>query len=322
MTTLYPLRLQPILRRHLWGGRRFETVFGRPLGPGNDYAESWEVCDRRCEQTGVASGPLSGTPLHDLVEQRAADLLGRHQGVDRFPLLLKFLDAQRRLSVQVHPDDLLAARANPPDRGKSEAWVVLAAEPGATIYAGLKPGVDRAQLARAIQNGTCDECLHRFQPRVGDCVYIPAGTVHALGEGLLIYEIQQASDITYRLFDWNRLGPDGQPRPLHIAEALQATDYARGPVSARSPEVLDSGGQRLVTCEHFVLDRWDLKLPAQIGRDSTCHLLTVLSGAVTVPGDTAGRSLRSGETIFVPAAMGPLTIAPVESAVVLDASLP
>ncbi len=148
----------------------------------------------------------------------APELLGRHHPQSRFPLLVKFLDAALPLSVQVHPNDEQAARLNPPDLGKTEAWYILSADPGSTIYAGLRPGVDRQQLADAIGQGTCEKLLHHFQPKAGDCLFIPAGTVHALGAGLLVAEVQQSSDTTFRLYDWNRVGPDGKPRPLHVEQ--------------------------------------------------------------------------------------------------------
>ena len=179
--TLYPLRFQPIFRRYLWGGRRLESSLGKQLGPGHDWAESWEICDHAADQSRVQFGPLAGTSLGEL---------GRHHPQPRFPLLLKFLDAAQRLSVQVHPDDARAARLSPPDLGKTEAWVILEAEPGSLIYAGLRPGVDRRALAAAIGQGRCQDCLNVFPPSVGDCIFLPAGTVHALGAGLLVAEIQ------------------------------------------------------------------------------------------------------------------------------------
>ncbi|MFM8890072.1 MAG: type I phosphomannose isomerase catalytic subunit, partial [Planctomycetia bacterium] len=215
---MHPLLLAPRYRRYLWGGRRFASVLGRPLPPGDDYAESWELVDHGDDQSVVAAGPLAGATLGDLVRTHGHELLGRHAPLSRFPLLFKFLDACRDLSVQVHPDDARAARLSPPDLGKTEAWYVIDAAPGSRIYAGLRPGTDRDALAAALRAGRCEEVLHSFEPRAGDCVFIPAGTVHAIGAGLVVAEIQESSDVTYRLFDWNRTGPDGRPRPLHLVE--------------------------------------------------------------------------------------------------------
>ncbi len=230
MATLYPLRFTPVFRRYVWGGRRLGKILGKPIGPGNDYAESWEVVDHGEDQSRVAAGSLAGMTLNELTHIHGKELLGRHNPQPRFPLLFKFLDCEKTLSVQVHPNDQQAARLDPPDAGKTEAWVVLSAEPGSVIYAGLKRGFDRAALEREVARGTCELCLHRFEPEPGDCIFLPAGGIHALGAGLMIAEIQQASDVTFRLYDWNRMGTDGQPRPLHIQQALDVIDYQRGPI--------------------------------------------------------------------------------------------
>jgi len=323
MTPLYPFRFRPILRRYIWGGRKLGDVLGKPLGDGDDYAESWEVCDRGADQSILADGPLAGTSLHELVMQRGPELLGKNHPQQRFPLLFKFLDSRRTLSVQVHPDDAAAARLDPPDLGKTEAWVVLAAEPGSAIYAGLKRGFDRALLEREVARGTCELCLHRFEPKVGDCVFLRAGTVHALGDGLLVAEIQQASDTTFRLFDWNRLGADGKPRPLHVAAALDAIDYDLGPISAQAPlTTTQSHVSRLVACDKFILDRWEFDVPHEAGDRTRCHILAVLSGSVRVAGDATARPLGAGDTLLLPASVGPVLFAPEGPVVLLDAYLP
>ncbi len=320
---LYPLRFRPILRQYIWGGRRLGTVLGKELGPEPNYAESWEICDHGADQSTVAAGRLVGTTLHDLVTRQGPALLGRHHPLSRFPLLLKFLDAARTLSVQVHPDDARAARLDPPDLGKTEAWVVLAAEPGGTIYAGLKPGIDRQTLADAIRAGNCEDALHQFQPEVGDCVFIPAGTVHALGEGLLVAEIQQASDTTYRLFDWNRLGADGKPRPLHVEAGLEAIDFDRGPGGPQQPKPTERPAViRLVESDKFVLDRWEFEQPQTAGGDDRFHIVSVLEGSLEVQGDPASTPLPRGGTILLPAEIGEVQLAPQDKTILLDAYLP
>jgi len=323
MEALYPLHFRPLFRRYIWGGRRLGTLLGKPIGPEDDYAESWEICDRGPDQSVVEHGRLAGATLGQLACGRGEELLGRHHPRDRFPLLLKFLDAHRTLSVQVHPDDARAARLMPPDLGKTEAWVVLAAEPGSTIYAGLKPGVGRESLAEAIREGKCEHLLHQFQPEVGDCVFLPAGTVHALGEGLVVAEIQQASDTTYRLFDWNRLGPDGKPRPLHVEQGLEAVDYDLGPVGPQQPqETSRPGVSRLVECDKFVLDRWLFDAPQPAGGDRRCHIISVLEGLLQVAGDPTGSSIPPGGTVLLPAALGRVELRPQGNVVLLDAYLP
>lgn len=325
MASLYPLRFNPVYKHYLWGGRKFEQVLGRQLEPGAIYAESWEVADLDQGQSVVQHGPLAGNWLHHLVLQRGEELLGRHHPQSRFPLLLKYLDAQKRLSVQVHPDDDLAARMKLPDPGKTEAWYVLQAEPDSQIWAGFNRRVDRATLERAIHNGVLERYLHRFKPVVGQCLFLPAGTVHALGEGLLVAEIQQNSNNTFRLFDWNRLDKDGKPRPLHIQQGLEAIDYQGGAVRPSEPQPTDrTHVQRLVECEKFILDRWEFHFPQKAGGDTRCHIITVLEGSLAVQGDPSGRPLTRGHTVLLPAATGPVELTPTDQqpAVLLDAYLP
>jgi mannose-6-phosphate isomerase len=324
MSALYPLRFEPIFRRYLWGGRRLGTVLGKSIGPEADYAESWEIVDHGADQSRVIAGPLAGKTLGEIVAEQGAELFGRHPKQPSFPLLFKFLDARTMLSVQVHPNDAQAARLTPPDAGKTEAWVVLAAEPGSAIYAGLKRGFDRAALARELARGTCELCLNRVEPRVGDCILLPAGTVHALGAGLLIAEIQQSSDTTYRLFDWNRVGPDGKPRALHIQEALDVIDHDRGPVMPAAPVATDRPQvMRLTACDKFVVDRWQIALPREIGGDDRFHILSIIRGSAMAAGDPVGKPLATGETVLLPAAMGSLRLEPAApGAVLLDIYLP
>ncbi len=319
----YPLRFQPIFRDYLWGGRRLETMLGKSLGDGDVYAESWEVVDHGDDQSVVVAGEASGRTLHQLVVEHGEELFGRHDPQRQFPLLFKFLDCNRTLSVQVHPNDEQGARLDPPDLGKTEAWIVLATDPGSKIFAGLRPGVTRDDVASALAAGTCEETLHQFEPSVGDCVFIEAGTVHALGAGLVIAEIQQASDTTFRLFDFNRVGADGKPRPLHIAESLATIDYDRGPVSAVEQTATDEPGrERLVDCDKFVLDRCTLTSPRTIGGDRRFHLLVSVEGSVDVEGDPTGDPLSTGETCLLPAAAGGAQLTPQGRAVVLDTYLP
>jgi mannose-6-phosphate isomerase len=324
MSSLYPLRFEPVLKRYLWGGRRLETLLGKKLPPGDDYAESWEIADHPAGQSVVAAGALKGATLRELVAHHGGELLGKHAPQPRFPLLFKLLDAQKVLSVQVHPTDAAAAMLSPPDLGKTEAWVVLHADSGSKIYAGLRPGCDRATLAQAISEGVCESCLHQFEPQVGDCVFIPAGVVHALGAGLVIAEIQQASDTTFRLFDWNRVGPDGKPRALHIEQSLDATNFETGPVNPQLPQVTTHpSGQReqLVACDKFILERWRLSAPQQVGGDGRCYLLCGIEGELTIASDPLQEPLRRGQTALLPASSATV-LTPHPAATLLVAWLP
>ena len=324
MSSSGPLRFHPLFRRYLWGGRRLESMFGKSLPPGNDYAESWELVDHGADQSVVLAGPYAGESFGSLLAAHGREWLGSDLPTGmRFPLLFKFLDAHQALSVQVHPDDAQAARQTTPDLGKTEAWVVLHADPGAVLYAGLKRGFDRPALEREVHRGTTHLGLHRCEPKAGECYFIPAGTVHALGAGLVVAEIQQSSDSTYRLFDWNRVGPDGKSRPLHIAQALDAIDYQLGPVGPRPPLPTERAGvERLAECDQFVIDRWRLDAPAELPTLGRFQVLMVLTGAVEVGGDPASRPLSRGETMFVPASRESVRLAPLGAAELLVSRLP
>jgi mannose-6-phosphate isomerase len=323
MSALYPLRFIPIFRRYLWGGRKLGSRLGKPIGPERDYAESWEIVDHGEDQSRVMAGSLAGVTLGELVTGHGEALLGRHHPQPQFPLLFKYLDCEKTLSVQVHPNDAQAARLNPPDFGKTEAWVVLSADPGSVIYAGLKRGFDRAALEREVHRGTCELCLHRIAPHTGDCIFLPAGTIHALGAGLMIAEIQQSSDTTFRLYDWNRLGDDGKPRPLHIEQALEVIDYTRGPVSPQSPHKTDRPhAQRLVECDKFILDRLEFTQSHPIGGDRRFHIVSVLHGAVEISGDPVGQPLKIGETVLIPADVENCQLTAIKPTTLLDIYLP
>jgi mannose-6-phosphate isomerase len=329
----HPLRFEPILKELIWGGRRLGSLLGKPLGTGTRYAESWEIADHRDDVSRVAEGPHRGASLRDLGRHAGATLLGPGVGPrDQFPLLVKFLDAHQVLSVQVHPDDELGRRlAN--DNGKTEAWVILHAEPGSLIYAGLRPGVTHAEFARAMDGGEVEPLLHRFEARPGDCILIPAGTVHAIGAGVVLAEIQQMSDATFRVHDWGRVGADGRPRALHRAEALESTDFAAGPVNpvASRPRRLPGGThERLVACPYFVLERFRLGGPEGMSLGDADRrrftILIALEGRAEVrygPGPDAA-TLDFGQTLLLPAALGACTVFPKDGggAVLLSCTLP
>jgi mannose-6-phosphate isomerase len=327
---MHPLLLTPLYRRYVWGGRRFETSLGRSLPPGDDFAESWELVDRGADQSIVAAGRLAGLALGDLVRERGRELLGRHAPRAAFPLLFKFLDACRDLSVQVHPDDARAARLSPPDLGKTEAWYVIDAAPGSRIYAGLRAGVDRETLAAALRAGRCEEVMHSFEPRRGDCVFIPAGTVHAIGAGLLVAEIQESSDVTYRLYDWNRVGADGRSRPLHIEAGLEAVTRF-GPVTPVQPQAVPSPGavsdaapatRRLVTCDYFLFDEVRPAGEWAVGGDDTCHFLAVLSGELRLDPRWQLPPLTKGMCVLLPASIGREVFAAPATTTLLHVQLP
>mgnify|MGYP001432787856 CR=1 FL=1 len=334
---MYPLFFRPIFKRTLWGGRRLGELLGKSIGAEADYAESWEIVDHGEDQSVVENGPLAGQSLGSLLRDRNAALLGRHAGLEAFPLLLKFLDCHRVLSVQVHPDDAYAQQMHQPDLGKTEAWYIVAAEPDSQIYAGLRAGVDRQTLEQAIAAGETEQVLHAFTPVVGQCVFIPAGTVHALGAGLVVAELQQSSDTTFRLFDWNRVDANGQGRPLHVQQALDVTDFSRGPVAAQTPIAAADGTETLVACGKFVLAQARFGRAAErvgsgsdpdrecmIGGDERMHLLTVVQGGAELMDEQGQRlALPLGRSAMLPAAAGAVRLRPTQpDTTVLLAHLP
>jgi len=322
---MQPLLFEPILKRIRWGGRRLGIVLGKALGDAHDYAESWEVVDHRADQSVVHNGALTGWMLRRLVAERGRELLGRHAGLQQFPLLIKLLDANDRLSVQVHPDDRCARQFDPGENGKTEAWVILDASPGSTLWVGLQPGVGEVELRARLQEGTLEQCLHAFSVQAGDCVFVPAGTVHAIGEGVLLSEIQQSSDLTFRLYDWGRLGTDGRPRPLHIEEAMQCIDFTRGPVGAVQPIRVGAGAQtceELVRCAQFVIRRHTAEREFEIEDDDRFHVVMTLAGNVRLKAGSDSLRMPRGTTVLAPAERQRLRLVPQPKCVLLDAFLP
>jgi mannose-6-phosphate isomerase len=222
---LYPFTFQPIFKERIWGGRELERLYSKQLPPGNPVGESWEISDRPDDASVIVNGPLAGKSLRWLMENHAAEILGDAKPATegRFPLLCKILDAREKLSLQVHPPASKAAELK--GEPKTEMWFIADAAPDASLYVGLKRGVTRTEFEKKISGGSVADCFHRIPVRAGDAMFLPSGRVHAIGDGLVIFEIQQNSDTTYRVFDWNRVGLDGNPRELHIAQSLASIDF-------------------------------------------------------------------------------------------------
>lgn len=323
--TLGPLLLAPILKQARWGGTRLEAHFGKKLASGKACAESWEVADFDDCSSSVVGGSLDRRTLHELMRDHSSELLGRHNGCPRFPLLCKFLDAADRLSVQVHPDDEYAAHHGLRYGGKSEAWVILEADSGSRIYAGLRPGVNRDVLQEAVQLGSVAECLESLVVQSGDCFNIPAGTVHAIGEGILLAEIQQPSDVTFRLFDWNRTDADGCRRPLHVAESLDCIDFEAPVVRRAKPVRLsDASGivEHLLRTPYFEIRRHRGPGSHVFEDDDRFHVLMVIDGLPSVTAGPETFELSAGRTVLLPAHRPRTTLRLPPGAVVLDSFLP
>ena len=329
---LGPLTFTPVLKDYLWGGRRLQTVLGRPLPPG-PVAESWEVSGHRSGLTKVSAGPLAGEDLASLTEQLGVALVGargrwaaeRH----KFPLLVKLLDAHAALSVQVHPDDDFAERWEHGELGKAEMYYVLHADEGAQMVYGLKPGVDPVTLRSALRGGSAEGVLNYTAVRTGDVVAVQPGTVHALLGGVLVTEIQRSSDATYRLYDWGRVGLDGKARELHIEKALEVIDFGRSGDGVVTPETLSMAPgllwQRLVVDSRFVVEKVALQDGAQFEGacdGSTMEIWGCLAGCATFQSGRAEMALPAVGYVLLPATLGGYTLCGSPSATCLRVYLP
>ncbi len=309
---IYPLTFRPVFKEVVWGGRKLETVLDKRLPSEVPIGESWEVSSNPAGISVIDQGPLEGMALPEVVSTLKEDLVGTavfdNHG-DIFPLLVKFIDAKKVLSVQVHPDAAYAAvhDAEP----KTEAWCILDAEPGATLIRGVKPGTTREEFARRLEAGELENCLNRFEVHAGDVIFIPAGMIHAIGAGILLAEIQQSSDTTYRVFDWNRMGLDGQPRQLHVQDAMNVADFSDpGPNTASPTATMDASGRRtLVECDAFAIQSWDITERAQATvSPERFELLLIVAGSGTLQSTGGSVALTRGTTVLLPAALGEYSI--------------
>lgn len=285
-----PIRFEPLYMERVWGGRRLESLLGRKLPLASRIGESWELVDREDAQSVVHEGPLRGCTLHELwTDHRDAVFGPGLPDSPRFPLLCKILDAQDRLSVQVHPPAAVAPRFG--SEPKTEMWYMLDTQPDSVIYAGLKDGVDRASFEQALSHGQVAETIQTLTTQNGDAIFIPSGRVHAIGAGNLIVEVQQNSDTTYRVFDWNRLGLDGKPRELHVEESLASIDF-----TDTAPQFATSHGETLIACPYFRVERWTLDGPRRDPGPGFA-LFTVVAGTV----ECAGVHFTRGAFFLLPA---------------------
>jgi mannose-6-phosphate isomerase len=315
---VYPLRFEPRLSERPWGGRRLETEFSRRLPPGVPVGESWEIYG----ELPVIAGPYAGQTLDELCRRWGPELLGpRAAGTGTFPLLVKWLDCNDWLSVQVHPDDAVARQltGNPQARGKSECWYVVRADPGAEILHGLKPGVGPEDL-EGLSGREIVDLLRRLQPRAGQVVLTPAGTVHAMGPGLFLLEVQQSCDITYRLYDWDRPGLDGRPRPLHLQEALYTLRHAARPPWPEPPPVQDAVGEVLVNCPYFIVER--LGHGARWAPRDSFEILVAVQGTAHLSAGSGQERLGPGDSVLVPACAASLGLDLEPGAVLVRVRLP
>lgn len=294
---LYPLLFHPIFQERIWGGRALERLYGKKLPPGTKIGESWEISDRPEACSVIANGSFAGKTIEWLMREHQNALLGNAKPLGgRFPLLIKILDAEEKLSLQVHPPAEKASELG--GEPKTEMWYIAEAQPGAELYVGLKRGISRQEFETRIHAGTVADCFHRVPVRNGDVMFLPSGRVHAIGAGLVIFEIQQNSDTTYRVFDWNRVDSQGKPRQLHVRESLECIDF-----QDFEPEAIRASTRNQLLVNDLLFQVEAVSLAAGEERKvplPACGIVAVIDGTVRIPDRLHPVELRAGEFCLLP----------------------
>jgi len=289
-----PLIFEPIFVERVWGGRRLETVFGKRLPAGKRIGESWEIVDRPEAQSIVRQGARKGRTLHQLWCEEREEVFGCGlPDTPRFPILAKLLDASEKLSLQVHPPESIAESLG--GEAKSELWYFAASEEGAEVFAGFRPAVGRDAFVKAINHGSAADLVHRIPVKTGDSFFVPSGRLHGIGAGNLVIEIQQNSDTTYRVFDWERKDESGRKRALHLTESLQSIRF-----DDCEPQCLSGRGEQLIDGPHFVVEKWELNGPRRVLDRAAFAIFVCVSGAV----ETADLQFQPGDFWLMPANAG------------------
>ena len=287
----------------MWGGHRLDSVFGKKLPPNTRIGESWEIVDRPEAQSVVANRLLKGKTLHELWTQNRHDIFGDVPETPRFPLLIKLLDAQERLSLQVHPPEEVAAKLG--GEPKTEFWYVGAADPGAELFLGFRELITREQFKRALDKGTVEDWVQKIHVKAGDAMFLPGGRLHAVGGGNLLVEIQQNSDTTYRVFDWNRVDATGKARQLHVDQALQCIDF-----TDVGPHLIEPNGEVLIKHELFEIQKWNLDSSREIAPLGQFAIVCSLTGSLRC----ASVDLGPGEFFLIPARLQDRRVEPLKKA--------
>jgi mannose-6-phosphate isomerase len=325
-TPLYPLQFEPIYQYRPWGGRRLANLLSAPLPGDGPVGEAWVLSDRADHPSLVANGPFKGQTIGQLLKRSPDQLLGKLAGrFQRFPLLLKFLDARDTLSVQVHPSDQQRNYLPAGESGKTEGWVVLEAGPKSCIYAGLRPATTAEDLRGALATQTVPDYLASFTPSLGDGILLHAGTVHSLGD-LVVFEVQENSDVTFRLYDWDHVdAKTGQPRALQVDAAMACIDFTQGAVGPVAPEVEEREPvlrERLFFCEHFGLWRLRAESPFTVGATETPRVLVCIAGDGQLEHEGANYPFGKGDVLLVPAVVGACVCRTRGELTLLEVSLP
>jgi mannose-6-phosphate isomerase len=294
-----PLVFEPLFMERVWGGRRLESLYGKRLPSAALIGESWEIVDRAEAQSVVHEGPLRGLTLHELWCKYRAEIFGNVPNSPRFPILCKLLDAQENLSLQVHPPRAIAKQLG--GEPKSELWLIANAAPKARLYAGVKKGTTREGFTKALEKGKVEKHLHALEVKAGDAIFLPSGRMHALGAGVVLVEIQENSDTTYRIYDWDRTKKGRAARQLHIAEAMQCVDF-----KDVEPALLRPEGESLVRHELFEIEKWNLSRDREIAESGRFAIVVCLNGEI----DCAGRRFKPGDFFLVPAELKKRNVTP------------
>jgi mannose-6-phosphate isomerase len=314
---LYPLKFNSIYKKKIWGGNKLRTLFGKDISANERIGESWEIADHGTDSTIIKNGPLAGKKLHDVVAENSIELLGGSRGVKFntptnthiFPLLIKLIDTRETLAIQVHPDDAYAQKhEGNSEQGKMEAFYIIHAEPGARLVHGVIPGTTAERFKELLEAGRLEECLNFITAKVGDVIFIPPGMVHAIGAGISLLEVSQNSDATYRLFDGNRLGENGKPRPLHIEKALDVIQMRNAGCGMRNnSELLTPNSGLLLECPKFSLELLEFEKYIEEQNDTdSFHILSVINGEGRLRYGEDKKdfeSFSSGESILIPASL-------------------
>jgi len=297
-----PVVFEPIFQEMIWGGQKLAALFGKRLPANKRIGESWEIVDRPEAQSIVREGPLSGRSLHDLWVNFREELFGKVPDTPRFPLLIKLLDAQEKLSLQVHPPQEIAESLG--GEAKSEFWYVAAAEPNAKVFVGLRKSMTRDQFEEAIHSGTVADCVQAIRMKSGAAMSVPSGRFHAIGAGNVLVEVQQNSDTTYRVFDWNRLDEQGEPRELHLDQALQCIDF-----KDVAPKPITPRGELLARHQRFFeVQKWNFVSPRDIAPLGQFAIVLCLTGEL----QSGGIEFTPGDFFLVPASVKHRSIYPRE----------
>jgi len=324
-TTFYPLFFKPIYQYRLWGGRRLEHLLTEPL-PEGPVGEAWILSDREDHSSVVSEGLFAGYTLTQLFTQYPESVMGKLAGdFDKFPLLLKFLDCKEVLSVQVHPSDDQVQYIPKGDTGKTEAWVVLETGDKALIYSGLKKGTDEADLRKALDEHKVADYLHSFTPKVGDGVFIRSGTVHTLTD-VVVFEVQENSDTTYRLYDWDRVdAKTGKPRELDVDKAIACIDFSLtdiGPVKPRVVELKPDLREKLFDNEHFVLWRTQGNKEFTAGAQDEPRILVCIEGKGDIVSYGNKYAIKKGDVVLIPAEIDEVSIVPQGNINLIEIAIP